>query len=59
MTTQRAAICYGVGLPSGNAEANRKQGPRVAGMRPTVRADGRRHRKPQNNHLPVKEAVIA
>ena len=36
MTTRREATCCGVGLPSGYAEANREQGHRTAGMRPSV-----------------------
>ena len=40
MTTRRVATCCGVGLPLGNAEANREQGPRAAGMRPSARAEG-------------------
>jgi hypothetical protein len=40
MTTRRVATCCGAGLPSGNAVVNRKQGLRVAGMRPSTRAEG-------------------
>jgi len=35
---------------------SRKQGPRMAGMRPTAIADGRRHSRSQANQLSKKEA---
>ena len=56
MTTRRTATCCGVGLPSGYAVANRKRGPRTAGMRPSVIADSRRHGGNKVNHLKDDEA---
>jgi len=35
---------------------SRKQGPRIAGMRPSAIADGCRHNKIENHQLQVKEA---
>jgi hypothetical protein len=56
MTTRRIATCCAVGLSLGNAEANRKQEPRVEGMRPSANEAGRRHNGNTLDQLSVKEA---